>query len=80
MATKLKTASDIGSQIIDRIGKPSTEVWTASDFADLGTRTAIDKALQRLAATGELRRIDRGLYDRPSLNRLTGKPNDPGAS
>jgi hypothetical protein len=77
MATKPKIDSDIGSQILDRIGKPSNAVWTPSDFADLGTRTAIDKALQRLAATGELRRIDRGLYDRPSVNRLTAKPNVP---
>jgi hypothetical protein len=77
MATKLKIDSDIGSRILDRIGKPSNEVWTPSDFADLGTRTAIDKALQRLAANGELRRIDRGLYDRPSLNRLAGQPNVP---
>jgi hypothetical protein len=77
MATKLKTNSDIGSQILNRIGEPSNEVWTPSDFADLGTRTAVDKALQRLAATGELRRIDRGLYDRPSINRLTGRPNVP---
>jgi hypothetical protein len=77
MATNLKIDSDISSQILDRIGKPSNAVWTPSDFADLGTRTAIDKALQRLAANDELRRIDRGLYDRPSLNRLTGKLNVP---
>lgn len=77
MATKFKIDSDTGSQILDRIGKPSSKVWTASDFADLGTRTAIDKALQRLAANGELRRIDRGLYDRPSINRLTNRANVP---
>lgn len=77
MATRLKSDPDIGSQILDRIGKVSNEVWTPSDFADLGTRTAIDKALQRLAASGELRRIDRGLYDRPSINRLTKKLNVP---
>ena len=77
MATTLKIDPDIGSQILDRIGKPSNAVWTPSDFADLGTRTAIDKALQRLAANKEIRRIDRGLYDRPSPNRLTGQPNVP---
>lgn len=77
MATTLKIDPDIGSQILDRIGKPSNAVWTPSDFADLGNRTAIDKALQRLAANGEIRRIDRGLYDRPSPNRLTGQPNVP---
>jgi hypothetical protein len=77
MASKPKSDPDIGTKILDRIGRPSSAVWTPSDFADLGTRTAIDKALQRLAANGELRRIDRGLYDRPSTSRLTGKPNVP---
>ena len=77
MATKFKSASDIGSQILARIGNKSSEVWTPSDFADLGTRDSIDKALQRLASTGELRRIDRGLYDRPYLNRLAGRTNVP---
>lgn len=44
------------------------------DFANIAGRAAIDKTLQRLARNGEPRRIDRGLYDRPSFNRLTGKP------
>lgn len=77
MATNPKSIPDIGTQISARIGKGSSEVWTPSDFADLGTRDAIDKALQRLAAAGEIRRIDRGLYDRPTINRLTSKPNVP---
>jgi hypothetical protein len=48
-------------------------VWTPIDFLDLGPRDAIDKALQRLVAAGDLRRIDRGLYDQPRTNQLTGK-------
>jgi hypothetical protein len=32
-------------------------------FNNLGSRAAIDKSLQRLAAHGELRRLSRGLYD-----------------
>lgn len=52
-------------------------VWTPADFATLGSRDAIDKALQRLALAGELRRIDRGLYDRPTINRLTKRPTTP---
>ena len=43
----------------------------------IGGRAAIDKTLQRLAAAGELRRIDRGLYDRPRKNSLTGQPTVP---
>ncbi len=52
-------------------------VWTPVDFLDLANRDAIDKTLQRLVAADELRRIDRGLYDRPTTNRLTGKKNPP---
>ena len=51
--------------------------WTPTDFLDLGSREAVDKALQRLALAGELRRIDRGLYDRPAVNSLTKKPAAP---
>ena len=52
MTTNPKSIPDIGTQISARIGQGSSEVWTPSDFADLGTRDAIDKALQRLAAAG----------------------------
>ncbi len=56
---------------------PQNGVWTASDFVALGRRSAVDKVLQRLVASGELRRIDRGLYDRPTKNELTGKATVP---
>jgi hypothetical protein len=49
------------------------QVWTPTDFSHLGSRSAMDKALQRLVTTGELRRIDRGLYDRRKVNSLTKK-------
>ncbi|MDK9695407.1 MAG: DUF6088 family protein [Siculibacillus sp.] len=60
-----------------RIDATPAEVWTPGDFADLGSRSAIDKTLQRLVAAGELRRIDRGLYDRPRKSSLTDKPMVP---
>jgi len=69
--------ADIKTQVLDRIGLDSTAVWTPADFADLGSRAAVDKALQRLALAGDLRRIDRGLYDRPALNKLTGRSTVP---
>lgn len=56
-----------------RIDATPAQVWTPSDFADLASRAAIDKTLQRLVAAGELRRIDRGLYDKPRNSNLTGK-------
>jgi hypothetical protein len=40
-------------------------VFSPADFAGLGSRAAVDKVLSRLAASGALRRIARGLYDRP---------------
>jgi len=52
-------------------------VWTPRDFLDLAARGAVDKALQRLTGAGILRRVDRGLYDRPILNSLTQKNNPP---
>lgn len=52
-------------------------VWGASDFAHLGGRDAVDKALQRLVAGGALRRIDRGLYDMPRLEGRTRLPKPP---
>lgn len=52
-------------------------VWVPADFAALGTRDVIDKTLQRMVTRGELRRIDRGLYDRPTLNRLTKRLSMP---
>ena len=42
-----------------------------------GTRAAVDKTLQRLVASGDLRRITRGLYDRPGTNKLTGRQKVP---
>jgi hypothetical protein len=46
-------------------------VFSPGDFAGLGSRAAVDKVLSRLAASGELRRIARGLYDRPeALSQL----------
>lgn len=68
---------DLRGQIFQRIAEDSSAVWTPSDFADLAGRAAIDKALQRLVASGDLRRIDRGLYDRPDSSTLTGKPTVP---
>lgn len=69
--------ADLRSRLLDRIASGPDEVWTPGDFADLGGRAAIDKTLQRLAASGELRRIDRGLYDRPRQNALAGRLTAP---
>ena len=70
--------SDLKSIIaaqIDAVG--AGQVWVPTDFAQLGNRDAIDKTLQRMVQAGDLRRIDRGLYDKPTLNRLTKRPTTP---
>ncbi|MCO5066505.1 MAG: DUF6088 family protein [Rhizobiaceae bacterium] len=69
--------TDIRTRVLARIQANPDEVWTPGDFAHLGARAAIDKTLQRLAAAKELRRIDRGLYDRPRTNSLTGRATVP---
>ncbi len=71
-------APDLKAAVLQRIQRDAPrKVWTPSDFLDLGSRDAIDKALQRLTTAEQLRRIDRGLYDRPGFNKLTQKSNPP---
>jgi hypothetical protein len=75
--TESSTNPDFRSRVLQRIQSDPNIVWTPADFADLGGRAAVDKVLQRLAAGGQLRRIDRGLYDRPRRNKLTGHETVP---
>lgn len=72
------TRNPIKTRIFGRICASTPEaVWTIGDFLDFGTPDAIRKALQRLEEAGDLRRINHGLYDRPRVNQLTGKPSQP---
>lgn len=72
------TPLTLKSNIMQRMNTTSpAPVWTAVDFLDLGKRDAIDKTLQRMVTDQTLRRIDRGLYDQPYFNALTGKPSAP---
>jgi hypothetical protein len=77
MGISAKTPTDLKAQILARIQSTPDAVWTPADFVDIGNRAAVDKTLQRLEATGELRRIDRGLYDRPRQNAVTGRTTVP---
>ena len=47
-------------------------VFTKSHFLDLGGRAAVAKALERLADTGDIRRLARGLYDYPEKHPTLG--------
>ena len=73
-----KKRVSLKSILIQRINQATKgTVWSPADFLDLGTREAIDKTLQRMTYNHELRRIDRGLYDLPQINSLTGKMTAP---
>ncbi len=69
---------DPTSDTLDRVhariaaGAPSG-VWSRGDFLDLASPNAVEKALQRLTNRGDIRRPHRGLYDKPSVSKLTGK-------
>jgi len=65
--------NSIDTQIARRVQRSARgTVFTPDTFAALGSRAAIDKALQRLVARGELRRLSRGLYDKPRQDELLG--------
>ncbi|KJF65415.1 MULTISPECIES: DUF6088 family protein [Rhizobium/Agrobacterium group] len=55
-------------------------VFTPSDFLDVAARSTVDQALSRLAKSGKLRRLTRGLYDfpkvHPQLGPLSPTPDD----
>jgi hypothetical protein len=69
--------SDLKTQVTDRIRAAPEAVWTPVDFLDLGSREAVDKTLQRLTLASRIRRLDRGLYDQPRRNELTGQMSVP---
>lgn len=74
----MSSRPDLKAAIQARIkhGLPRS-AWTPADFLDLGGRDAVDKTLQRLVAADQLRRIDRGLYDKPGYNKLTQQRSAP---
>ena len=69
--------------MIDRImkrvrGKGRGWVFTPKDFIDFGTRGSVDMALSRLAKSGQIRRVGRGIYDYPKLHgKLRALSPDP---
>lgn len=66
--------SDTQDRILARISQAAPGgVWSRADFLDIASPNAVEKALQRLANRGEIRRPYRGLYDKPETSKLTGK-------
>ena len=58
-------------QIRERIQKaPDGRVFVCSDFADIADSNTIKQSLSRLVRSGDLRRIIRGVFDRPRYSKL----------
>ncbi len=71
-------ALDLKAHMLDRMEQAAPfGAWTPVDFLDLGPREAVDQALHRLTRGKQIRRIARGLYDKPRTNSLTGKQTNP---
>ncbi|HDS1809456.1 MULTISPECIES: DUF6088 family protein [Pseudomonas] len=50
-------------------GRPFTKAL----FAEEGSRTSVNKALSRMARSGLLERVARGIYMRPKISEYTGR-------
>jgi len=60
-------SQNIENKIVSRIyGNKRGWVFTPNHFLDLGSRTAVAQSLVRLAKSGTIRRLTRGLYDYPA--------------
>ena len=55
---------------IERLGEG--KAFSAKDFLDIASRGTIDMALTSLTRRGIIRRVRRGLYDMPNVNRALG--------
>ncbi len=63
----------IDSRILSSIhGRGRGSVFVPADFFEIGSRTAVDVALHRLARKGVIRRLARGVYDFPKSHPVLG--------
>ena len=68
-----KHKQSVDTQVLERIfAQGKGWVLTPTDFADLGSRTAVATALKRHKADGTIRQLGRGLYDRPRHDSKLG--------
>lgn len=68
-----KHTDSVDTQVLQRIQSHGQGwVFTPSDFADLGSRTACATALKRHKAAGTIRLLGRGLYDVPRVHPVLG--------
>ena len=61
-------------QIRDRIiNAPEGSVFVNSDFADIADNNTIKQSINRLIQEGVLRRVIRGVFDKPKFSKLLGE-------
>ena len=69
---------NIQAKILDQIrDSGGGKAFTPKDFLEIGRRDAVDQALSRLARTGDICRLGRGLYYYPRTNPRLGIPVQP---
>lgn len=73
--------NSVSASILRRIRRHGRGwVFTSEEFGDLGGQAAVTSTLKRLHQNGEIRRLDRGLYDyprqHPELGLLAPRPED----
>ncbi len=76
-----KHARSVSSRVLNRILRHGRGwVFTSDDFDDLGNQDPVATVFKRLANRGEIRRLDRGLYDyprvHPELGELSPSPDE----
>ena len=68
----------IEDRILSRIyGNGRGWAFSQADFADLGSRSAVDSTLHRREKEGLIRRVLRGIYDYPRFSTLLGQTVSP---
>lgn len=67
----MTVAKGYSKQIQERIGcVPEGTIFVSSDFADIADTETIRRNLNRLTQTGTLRRILKGVYEKPKYSKL----------
>lgn len=78
MKTSNIEQQDPARKILARIyGGGRDAVFTPKDFLDLAGPETVRQALGRLARSGKIRRLLRGVYDYPSFSKLLQAPASP---
>jgi len=68
-----KNPDSVDSAVMRRVkAHPKGWVFTPDVFLDIGSRRAVDMALARQLRCGHIRRLARGIYDRPKNHRQLG--------